>query len=134
MNSRPTVLLANLALGLIWIYQGLIPKILFPETGETEMLRQSGLFSGNESSIVLVIGWIEIAFGFVILLVHKKIIHILNIIALLILGAGSLMSSTEIFTYPFNPFSLNLSMIVISVIAILNLKAVPKESGSVIHP
>lgn len=129
ITAQFTVLLSSSALGLVWIYQGLIPKLLFTDTGEIEILKQSGLFTGNEKSVLTFIGWTEILFGLTILFIHKKSIHTINIIALLLLSAAAIFSNAIIFTFPFNPFSLNISMIVISMIAILNIKYLPKASN-----
>ncbi len=131
IKAQLTVVLSSIALSLVWIYQGLIPKLLFTDTGEIEILKQSGLFTGNEKSVLTFIGWAEIFFGLIILFVHKKSIHIINIMALLLLSGAAIFSNAIIFTFPFNPFSLNISMIAISLIAILNLGCLPKASNCI---
>lgn len=131
IKAQLTVLLSSIALSLVWIYQGLIPKLLFSNTGEIEILKQSGVFIGNEKNVLIFIGWAEMLFGLIILFVHKKSIHIINMIALLLLSAAALFSNATIFTFPFNPFSLNISMIAISMIAILNLGGLPKASNCI---
>lgn len=72
LNAQITVILVNLTLATIWIYQGLIPKILFNNTGEIEILRQSGLFSGYEENILTFIGIAEIAFGLSLIFIQRK--------------------------------------------------------------
>ena len=47
-TSQRTLLTSSIALGVIWIYQGIVPKILFPDTGELEMFRTFGVFQGYE--------------------------------------------------------------------------------------
>lgn len=131
IKAQLTVLLSSIALSLVWFYQGLIPKLLFSNTGEIEILKQSGFFIGNEQNVLLFIGWAEIFFGLILLFVQKKWLHIINIIALLLLSAAALFSNTSIFTFPFNPFSLNISMITISMIAILNFGGLPKPSNCI---
>ena len=131
IKAQLTILFASIALGLVWIYQGLIPKLLFTDTGEIEILKQSGLFSGNEKTVLTFIGVVEIVFGLVILFVHKKSIHIANIIGLLLLAAAAMFSNAKFFTFPFNPFSLNVSMIALSIIAILNFGCLPKASNCI---
>ena len=131
IKAQLTILFANIALGLVWIYQGLIPKLLYTDTGEIEILKQSGLFSGNEKMVLTLIGVAEILFGLVILFIHKKSIHIANIIGLLLLAAAAMFSNAIIFTFPFNPFSLNVSMIALSIIAILNFGCLPKASNCI---
>jgi len=95
MKAQLTVLFSSIALSLVWIYQGLIPKLLFSKTGELELLKRSGLFVENEKSVLTFIGWAEILFGLVILFVHKKSIHVINIIALSLLLAGAIYSNAQ---------------------------------------
>lgn len=129
--AQLSVFIANITLGIIWIYQGLIPKILFTDTGEIEILRQSGLFSGYEENILTIIGIVEIAFGIALILIQRKPLQYLNILALLFLTFGAIFSDLMVFTLPFNPFSLNISMIALSVIAILNFSYLPKASNCI---
>jgi len=125
------IFLSNLALGLIWIYQGLIPKLLFTNSGELEIISKSGLFNGNEKTFLNIIGWLEILFGILIIFVQRKSIHIINIVALLLLLVSAFVSNRIIFTFPFNPFTLTLSMITISIIAILHFENLPKASNCI---
>jgi len=127
--AQLSVFLANITLGIIWIYQGLIPKILFSDTGEIEILRQSGFFSGYEENILTIIGIAEIVFGIVLIFIHKKSLYYLNILGLLLLTVGAVFSDLMIFTLPFNPFSLNISMIALSIIAMFNFRYLPKASN-----
>ncbi|MDX5339380.1 MAG: DoxX-like family protein [Cyclobacteriaceae bacterium] len=131
INAQLSVLLVNLTLGIIWIYQGLIPKILFTDSGEIEILKESGLFNGYEEDILTIIGLAEIAFGIALILIQKKPLQYLNILGLLFLTFGAIFSDLMIFTLPFNPFSLNISMIALSVIAILNSSYLPKASNCI---
>lgn len=131
ITAQLSVLLVNLTLGIIWIYQGLIPKILFTDSGEIEILRQSGLFDGYEENILTIIGIAEIAFGIALILIQRKPLQYLNILGLLFLTVGAIFSNLMIFTLPFNPFSLNISMIALSVIAILNFSYLPKASNCI---
>jgi hypothetical protein len=131
MRAQLTVVLSSIALSLVWIYQGLVPKLLFTNTGEIEILKRSEMLFGNEKSILTVLGLAEIIFGFILLFIHKKSIYIINIIALLLLSAIAMFSNATIFTFPFNPFSLNISMISISIIAILNFQSFPKASNCI---
>lgn len=131
LNAQISVLLVNLTLGIIWIYQGLIPKLLFTDTGEIEILRQSGLFNGNEENILTFIGIAEIAFGFTLIFIQRKVLQYLNILGLSLLTVGAIFSNLMIFTFPFNPFSLNISMITLSIIAILNFSFLPKASNCI---
>ncbi len=131
INAQLSVLLVHLTLGIIWIYQGLIPKILFTDTGEIDLLRQSGLFNGHEENVLTLIGIAEIVFGIALIFIQRKTLQYLNILGLLLLTFGAVFSDLMIFTLPFNPFSLNISMIALSIIALLNFNDVPKASNCI---
>jgi hypothetical protein len=55
--------IARGALGFIWIYQGVVPKLVFQDTGEREILRASGLVPGLESWVLTAVGLAELVFG-----------------------------------------------------------------------
>lgn len=59
LRAQFTIWISNIALGLIWIYQGLIPNLLFTNTGEIEILKQSGFMNGNERTVLTLIGVAE---------------------------------------------------------------------------
>ncbi len=125
--QQQTILIASITLSIVWIYQGLVPKILYTDYGEIAMLKHTKLFEGNEKNILNIIGWAEIVFGIVILFVRTKSIHIINIVALLLLLTGVFYSDMIMFTTQFNPFSLNVLMIGISVIVMVNLEGLSKK-------
>lgn len=55
---------ARLALGIVWLYEGLVPKILFLRADEIELVRKSGLFWRSPAWTLLVMGLAQIAVGF----------------------------------------------------------------------
>ncbi len=119
--ARRTVRLCTLTLGIIWIYHGLIPKLLFPDTGELSLLERSGLFGDQARTAMTTIGIAEILFGLVILFLPRHNVHLLSIIALIGLTLGALISNIASFAWPFNPFTLNLAAIVLSIVVLINL-------------
>lgn len=134
VKAQLSVLLVNVTLGTVWIYQGLIPKILFTDTGEIEILKHSGLFNGYEETILTFMGIAEILFGLALIFFYNKTVHYLNIMGLILLAVGAIFSNSIIFTLPFNPFSLSFSMIALSIIALMNLDFIPKASNCITKP
>ena len=39
-------IVSRTALGLVWVYEGVVPKLLFPRAEQTELVRNSGLSFG----------------------------------------------------------------------------------------
>ena len=47
MTSADRVrIVSRSALGIVWLYEGLVPKLLFPRAEQTELVRNSGLSFG----------------------------------------------------------------------------------------
>ncbi len=113
-------------LALVWFYQGLVPKLLFPDSGELAILQESGLFSGFEETPLVLIGILEIVFGvFFFLPLKKKALFYINIVLLFGLLVGAILSNPIIFVEPFNPITLTLAMAGLSTIGIINYKDLP---------
>jgi DoxX-like family len=123
-------------LAFTWIYQGLFPKLLYPETGELQLLQATQLFPGNESQVLIGVGACEIAFGILFFLLgrkQRKALYLWNLILLVLLSLGAL-GQPIIFVEPFNPVTLNLSMIALSVIGLLSLPDLPNASACLRKP
>jgi hypothetical protein len=119
-------LLTVVLLMVMWAYQGLVPKIMFQDSGELEFIRAIPLFAGVETTVLTAIGLFEIAFALLFLFFHRrKWLFGLNIWLILILTAGALTTNPLVFVEPFNPVTLNLLAIGVSVIGLLSLEHLP---------
>jgi uncharacterized membrane protein YphA (DoxX/SURF4 family) len=56
-------IISRVALGLVWLYEGLVPKILFLRTDELELVKRSGVFWRTPEWTLQVLGIVQIAFG-----------------------------------------------------------------------
>ncbi|WP_227938833.1 DoxX-like family protein [Alkalihalobacillus deserti] len=122
--------ISSFVLAFIWIYQGLVPKVLYQEAGELALLEGTGWFQGQEGLFLYALGTIQIIFGLLFLRFSRtKLLHIINILALLCLGFGALMSQGIVFAAPFNPTTITIAMIGYSVIALVNIRDLPNASN-----
>ncbi|RYG88842.1 MAG: hypothetical protein EON58_19710, partial [Alphaproteobacteria bacterium] len=65
--------ISRLTLAIVWLYHGLVPKLLFPEKGERELTRMAGVPSDFVPSFILGLGLVECAFGLAMLLMwHRR--------------------------------------------------------------
>ncbi|MCT1578918.1 DoxX-like family protein [Oceanobacillus kimchii] len=119
-------------LSFIWIYQGLVPKILFQHTGELELVQATGWFQGYENVLLYLLGSIQILFGLCFLIFGRsKSLHIINMIALLLLGIAATISDVTTLLTPFNTITLTIAMIGLSFISLLNLRDLPNASACI---
>ena len=132
--AQATVTLTSLAVGFAWVWHGLVPKLLFKDRGELELLRASGLFSGREIFLLNTLGVGEILFGAAMILFQGRFLHRANLLAMPVLAAGAWFSDPTIFLRPFNPLTFNLALMALSGVALLHLDAIPKASRCKTRP
>jgi hypothetical protein len=99
------------ALAAVWIYQGLVPKLLAPERGELTILRGTGLLPGHEGSLLAFLGLAEVGLGLVML---ARPASRWPLGATLLILPGFLLAALHAvpasFLAPFNPPTLILAM------------------------
>lgn len=117
--------IARVTLAVIWLYQGIVPKLLFRDGGELNILRSVGLFHGREASILSLAGLGEILFGLLMLCAWRsRQIFIANVVLLALLALGAI-GSPAIFVAPFNPVALSLAMTGLALIGYRTGKDLP---------
>jgi hypothetical protein len=108
---------ARAAIAAVWIYQGLIPKLLFRHTGELALLRGSGLFPGREEAVLTAMGIGEILFGLILIAFWRaRSLLLLQVPLLIGLTAGALRGAPATFLAPYNPATLNLALAALALV------------------
>jgi uncharacterized membrane protein YphA (DoxX/SURF4 family) len=60
---KTVVLVSRLALGLVWFYEGLVPKLLFVRPDQADLVRRSGIYFGTPESFLQLLGAAQVAFA-----------------------------------------------------------------------
>ena len=127
--------LSVVLLALLWIYQGLVPKFMYPQSGELQIMQQLGWFSGSEELILYLLGAAEIGVGVFVLIKHKKRwIYEGQIVLLLLLALSALIGTPELLQAPFNPLTLSASMIGFCMLAYWSSRDLPEASRCLRKP
>lgn len=123
--------ISRLGLALCWIYQGLIPKLIFTESGEREILAASGFTPATIDVMLPLIGLGQVFFGLLLVLAPRPagVLLWLNLLALVALGIGAFLTVPVIYTMPFSPGSLTISMLALTIIALLARSGAPLPSA-----
>ena len=114
----------HITLAVLWVYQGLIPKVLYKAQDEQYIWQQQGF--GELISLILMqfSGYIEIIFGMLFLVFKQsKILHFLNILGMLGLSLLIAIIDMRYFQNAFYPFVMNVAMASLSIIALQLLQA-----------
>ena len=103
--------IARISLATIWIWHGLVPKLIYHDIDERKMLAQAGISLG----LLPWIGLLETAFGLLILYSwQRRSLFFANIVFMLLAAVGVAANSPAYLTAAFNPVTLNLSVIALA--------------------
>lgn len=128
-------LLARLGLALTWLYQGLVPKLVSPESGEREFTIASGFPPSAAPALVTLLGLAEIALAVLLLATPRWRLPLwLHLPALVLLPLGLMKGKPEAFLAPFNPVSLSLSMIALAAVALVAGRDLPSARNCLRRP
>lgn len=121
-------LLARLTLAFVWVYQGLVPKILSQHADELEMVRQGGFSVPTAPAIVQAVGWLEVLFGGALLLAFHRAWPLWGTVVLMLVATvGVALNSPHYLNAAFNPVSLNVLMIALAATGLLSMRDLPNS-------
>ncbi|WP_260735384.1 DoxX-like family protein [Tunturiibacter lichenicola] len=114
--------IARITLAFVWIWHGLVPKLLFHHIDERTMLSQSGL----SPDWLPWIGAAEILFGILVLCTwSKRAIFVISGALMILATAAVSMKSPMYLTAAFNPITLNLTVLAICIVGWLASRTLP---------
>ena len=114
----------HITLAVLWVYQGLIPKVLYKAQDEQYIWQQQGFDELISLILMQFSGYIEIIFGMLFLVFKQsKILHFLNILGMLGLSLLIAIIDMRYFQNAFYPFVMNVAMASLSIIALQLLQA-----------
>ena len=125
-SDSSALLSIHICLAILWIYQGLIPKILFKAPDELRIWQLQGINEMPALALMQFSGCIEIIFGTLFLIFRRnRLLHLLNITGMLGLSLLIVIIDIGYFRQAFNPFVMNLAMAALSVVALQLITAKP---------
>jgi hypothetical protein len=119
------------AIAFIWLWQGLVPKLLIIQADERAMMAASHLPTG----FVPVMGLIEVAIAAsAILSWRSRSFFLFNILAMVAAFANVAAMSPSYLAAAFNPVTLNLAMIALSLVGYIAAAEIPSASRCLRKP
>src|SRR5262245_42336607 len=124
MSQRSIHSVARCGLAFVFIYHGLVPKLLSRHADEIAMLRDAGVSTERSISGVLIFGVTEVAFSLLLLVFWRQRWPLFICIAAMCLGLiGIIMHSPRFLNAAFNPVSLNATVVCLAIIDLLALRS-----------
>ncbi|HET7231302.1 MAG TPA: DoxX-like family protein [Longimicrobium sp.] len=106
-----------MTLAFVFLWHGLVPKLLFRHPDELELMRDAGLSASGAETAVMVIGVAEVAYALVLLLAWRvRALLLVATAAMVVITPGIVFGSPRFVPAAFNPVTLNLCVAVLGVI------------------
>ncbi|OZM56833.1 hypothetical protein CIB95_08660 [Lottiidibacillus patelloidae] len=123
--------LITLLFAFVWIFHGLVPKLLVMHPTEIAMTRSMMEMSEETAAtIVFVAGIVEVMFGILWLFYRKKRqLFLLQLFVFPLLTISTLVAGMEYIIHPFTPLTFNSALIILSIVGFLVSKDVPSAKS-----
>lgn len=117
--------LSRLSIAFVWLWHGLVPKLIFRSADELRMLRESGL----PGEWLPWIGIAELLIGISVLMTwrHRKVL-LANGALMIAAALAVALLSPEYLTTAFNPVSLNLAVLALSIVGWIAAARMPSAA------
>jgi hypothetical protein len=123
---------ARIALSLIFLYQGLVPKLLFRHASELGMLIDAGLPTEIARRALIAVGVAELVLGIVLLLTWRRRWPLTLILLLMFVAlVGVAATSPGMLVGAFNPVALNVAVGALAVVAWLMAADLPSAADCI---
>ena len=118
--------LARASIGFVWLYHGLVPKLLFRHADEVAILVASGIPERAAPALVRLLGGGEVAFGCCWLLPWPlRRLFLVNIGLMVLATAAVARGAPRYLAAAFNPVTLNLAVIALSLVGLITSDDLP---------
>jgi uncharacterized membrane protein YphA (DoxX/SURF4 family) len=108
---------ARVSLALVFLWHGLVPKLLFRHADEIALMRDAGLSNASASRAVVIIGIAEVVFGVALLLAWRlRGLFLLAAGLMLPMTLGTIINSPRFIPAAFTPVTLNLCVAALGII------------------
>lgn len=117
---------ARVALALVWIHQGLVPKLLFPNYGEIAITMSAGVGAESAALIVLLMGFGEILLGLALLgFWRAKWLLFFQSVVPVLLPLPFIIFRPSLFAASFNPTVIAICMVALGAVGFIAARDVP---------
>ena len=105
-------------LAFVFLWHGLVPKLLGPHPDELALLRDAGLSAGAAVRTVAIVGIAEVAYAIALVVLWRvRVLPLVAAVAMLVITPGLLIGSPRFIPAAFNPVTLNLATAALGIVA-----------------
>jgi DoxX-like family len=113
------------SMAFIWLYHGLVPKLFYHDRIELDLLSRIVPFQRLHAAVTLA-GVVEVTFAFLLVWLWRRTWPLWLTLVLMVVGIPVVaISAPEYLTAAFNPVTLNISLAMLALIAIIARRNLP---------
>jgi hypothetical protein len=131
--SRDRALIYALSRGtmaFIWFYHGLVPKLLYHDRAELDLLSRIGTAPQHLRAATTLAGVVEVLFAFLLIIFWRQTWLLWLTLVLMLVGIPVVgVSAPEYLTAAFNPVTLNMSLVIFAAIALITRRDLPTAAN-----
>jgi hypothetical protein len=132
LRRAATYTLARVAVAFVWLYHGLVPKLLFPSPDELTLLTRLGLSDAAARVTLPLIGVAELILTAVLVFAWRRTWPLWATLILMPLALVPIaITSPHFLAAAFNPVSLNACVFALAAVALLNVANLPSAGRCV---
>ena len=120
-------------LAFIFVYHGLVPKLLLHHPDELDMIARGGVPPALVLPVLYAVGVGEVVFGLWFLFSCSLVPFYIAAIGMVAALVGVAITAPDYLGAAFNPFTLNLAIIALSLMGILSAKDIPSAANCLRH-
>jgi len=118
--------LARFTVAFVWLYHGLVPKLLYRSPDEMKLLSEAGVAANHLARVSTVLGWAEVAMAVIMLALWRSRWPLwATLIAMVAALCGVAAASPAYLSAAFNPVTLNVSVFALAAVALRVGTSVP---------
>lgn len=118
-----TLQICRYVLAFLWIYQGLVPKLLGPHPDELAMNLALGLSQSQAVWLAYIGGGLEVLLGVIVFIFYKRFwVYQLTIIVMFGLSIFAVIFAPQFLVSAFNVVTGNVAMMALAGIGLLQLR------------
>lgn len=127
--------LTRLTLAFIWLYHGIVPKLLYHNADELRMLSDAGVPAEYLQRVASGFGWLEICLGLVFLAWWRARGPLwFTIAAMVAATVGVGLRSPSYFSAAFNPLTFNLALTALAICGLVTAGDLPSAKNCLRKP
>ena len=123
-------LVARGTIAFIWLYHGLVPKLLYHDAIELDLIGRIGTPAARLHAAVALAGWVEVLFSLLVVVLWRHNWLLWVTLGVMVVGIPVVaITAPTYLSAAFNPLTLNVAVAALAVIAIIAGRDMPSAAN-----